>query len=393
MARPSTNGSSSSSSKGKAQPKNKSRRAAESDEEEQSEEDDAAVTGSGSSEESSEEEEAAPARKSKAAAAAASKKRAVEEDSDDDDDEEEEENEENSDHAAAAASRKPASGRGGAGSSTSARVNNNSSGGSGTTAGQRNGRAALSVVNANGASATAGSSDVAAAARSPLRTVSLNDTGSARRRLSGKVASRISSTNDLRRQSLPSALRKVSNSNGQDGDASFASSSASPARPAQQRPSTTANANVPAIRRTSAGFALREGGGIGALNAAANAALRRNGSGTSSGTGIGADDLLANASLPLPAISAEVMTTNYEEWMKMATDNVSRCRPLQGSRVGCPDTLLTRETCPAPPENQLVKYMVFCPHRLLPRHVPPPQCRQSRHHQLSEGVRHLGRLR
>ena len=328
MARPATSSSrqGKAQAQGQAQLKHKGRRAVESDEGEESEEDAAVTTGS-----SEEEEEEAPPRKSKAgaaaAAAAASKKRAQMEEDSDDDEEEDEENEENN-GAAAAPPRKPASGRGGVAPVRGA-INNSTGthlGGSSNTAGgdkSSSGRTALSVVNGLAASALAGPSD---AARSPFRTVSLNDTGSARRRLSGKVASRISSANDLRRQSLPSGLRKGSNSTGQEGDTSFASSSASPVRPAQQRPSTStsANANVPAIRRTSAGFALREGGGIGALNAAANAALRRNGSGTSSGTGIGADDLLANASLPLPAISAEVMTTNYEEWMKMATDNVSR---------------------------------------------------------------------
>ena len=66
------------------------------------------------------------------------------------------------------------------------------------------------------------------------------------------------------------------------------------------------------VRRTSAGYALH-GGGIGALNAAN--AIRRHASNTSNGTLDGAP--------AIPLLSKEAMNTNYEEWMKMATDNVS----------------------------------------------------------------------
>ena len=163
------------------------------------------------------------------------------------------------------------------------------------------------------------------APRSPFRTVSLNDSSasngsSARRRLSGH---RFNPADALRRQSLPSTLRKTAATAGAtaDGDSSFASSNgASPAR----RPGLASRPSVPGqlphpLRRTSAGFALQQGGGVGALKAAGNA-LRRNGSNTSNGNA--ASDL-TNATLPMPVLSTEVMTSNYEEWMKMATDNVS----------------------------------------------------------------------
>ncbi|CAD6571985.1 MAG: hypothetical protein CYPHOPRED_004678 [Cyphobasidiales sp. Tagirdzhanova-0007] len=155
--------------------------------------------------------------------------------------------------------------------------------------------------------------------RSPVRTVSLNES---RRRLSGKgLGSRVSSimgaASDLRRQSLPSSLRKSSApafaNDHIDPDASFTSSNGhGAASPARTAPSTKqANAM---FRRTSNGYAL-SGGGIGALNAAN--ALRRNASGNST------HNTLGDASLPMPALSIEVMNTNYEEWMKMATDNAS----------------------------------------------------------------------
>jgi hypothetical protein len=161
--------------------------------------------------------------------------------------------------------------------------------------------------------------------RSPFRTVSLNDgsaSGSPRRRLSN---SRVSRADDLRRQSLPSNLRKTINA---DGDESFASDASNAQDVTMRRGSTSAAAtNTPTkhalaqaqLRRTSAGRALQAGGGggggVGALNAAA--AIRRNASGTSTGTN--ANDFTAQ----LPQLTMEVMNTNYEEWMKLATDNVS----------------------------------------------------------------------
>lgn len=177
---------------------------------------------------------------------------------------------------------------------------------------------------------------------SASRTVSLNDAherdvqgaaGTAKRRLSGR-GPRFS---DLRRQSLPSNLRKsslpgtgdASFADGESSFASMASSTSSPrhvktqARTASDSSTVTGRANAvnqpPPQRRTSSGLALLNGGGgIGALNAAN--ALKRNASNTSNGVG----DLTSNASLPiLTSISPEVMNTNYEEWMKMATDNVS----------------------------------------------------------------------
>lgn len=156
--------------------------------------------------------------------------------------------------------------------------------------------------------------------RSPFRTVSLNDAspGASRRRLSN---SRVSRADDLRRQSLPSSLRKQVNA--ADGDSSFASNASSSHDVSVRRGSGAGGGshNSPSkqglaqagLRRTSAGYALG-GGGISTLNAAA--ALKRHASGASAGTS--ANDFTAT----LPTLTMEVMNTNYEEWMKMATDNV-----------------------------------------------------------------------
>lgn len=158
--------------------------------------------------------------------------------------------------------------------------------------------------------------------RSPFRTVSLNDAspGASRRRLSN---SRVSRADDLCRQSLPSNLRKQTNVD--DGDASFASNASSSHDVSVRRGSGggSGSNNTPSkqgmaqagLRRTSAGYALH-GGGISTLNAAA--ALKRHASGASTGTS--ANDFTAS----LPTLTMEVMNTNYEEWMKMATDNVGQ---------------------------------------------------------------------
>lgn len=167
--------------------------------------------------------------------------------------------------------------------------------------------------------------------RSPFRTVSLNDSSSsasnsaARRRLSGTLKAGFNGADTRRRQSLPSALWKNTVAEAAaaaaDGDSSFASSNgASPMRrPVNGRrsgglPGPLNATGAPPLRRTSAGFALQ--GKNGALPNHANA-LRRNASGTSNGAGAG--DLTAAVTLPMP----EILTSNYEEWMKLATDNVS----------------------------------------------------------------------
>lgn len=69
-----------------------------------------------------------------------------------------------------------------------------------------------------------------------------------------------------------------------------------------------------------------------------------------------------NSALPPPVINVplDVMNSNFEEWMKMATDNVR-------------DTLSIRLACLLCPENKRSKLMEFRPYRLLPRHVPPPK--------------------
>lgn len=69
-----------------------------------------------------------------------------------------------------------------------------------------------------------------------------------------------------------------------------------------------------------------------------------------------------NSALPPPVINVplDVMNSNFEEWMKMATDNVC-------------DTSSTMLPCSLSLENKRSELMEFCPHRLLPRHVPPPK--------------------
>lgn len=159
---------------------------------------------------------------------------------------------------------------------------------------------------------SAASLGVKAAGLPAQRTVSLNDTVS-KRRLSGHgrmndiISGRVS---ELRRQSMPNRKSLVGGGPGDSGDSSFASSSGGNNSPAKLGP------GQPPVRRTSQGFAL-QGGGIGALNAAN--ALKRTGTGGSNGSAV-----LGDVTLPqMPALSKEVMNTNYEEWMKMATDNVS----------------------------------------------------------------------
>lgn len=242
---------------------------------------------------------------------------------DDDDDEDSDENEDASQPKSRSSK---AVNKSGAGATRIAKSSSESQGStaSSTASNGVGGAASASVMKPRHPLQPGGSTNAAVAPRSPFRTVSLNDSpsnaahqNSARRRLSGH---RFSAADALRRQSLPSTLRKTAAIAG-DGDTSFASSNgASPARPLARPVAGTSAGNagqLQPIRRTSAGFAL-QGGGIGALNAAGNA-LRRNASNTSNGNPA-AD--LTNATLPMPIISAEVMTSNYEEWMKMATDNV-----------------------------------------------------------------------
>lgn len=161
------------------------------------------------------------------------------------------------------------------------------------------------------------------APRSPFRTVSLNDAspGAQKRRLSN---SKVSRADALRRQSLPSSLRNQADA--VDPDASFASNASSSADVSSRRGSgaggnTTLAKHALAqaqLRRTSAGYAL-QGGGVGALNAAA--ALKRHASGASAATSLNPDDF-NDFTVQLPKLTREVMDTNYEEWMKLATDNV-----------------------------------------------------------------------
>ena len=59
-----------------------------------------------------------------------------------------------------------------------------------------------------------------------------------------------------------------------------------------------------------------------------------------------------------PQVSMEVMSSNFEEWMKMATDNVS-------SRKGLRTLILTSRGAPA--ENHGQQHLEFCVDRLLCR--------------------------
>lgn len=79
-----------------------------------------------------------------------------------------------------------------------------------------------------------------------------------------------------------------------------------------------------------------------------------------------------------PPVSMEVMNTNFEEWMKLATDNV-RYKVNSGHLA---DT----------PENHGNQHLELCADRLLPRPDAAAQ-RRGREHQLPEGVVHAGRVR
>lgn len=69
-----------------------------------------------------------------------------------------------------------------------------------------------------------------------------------------------------------------------------------------------------------------------------------------------------NSVHPPPVINVplDVMNSNFEEWMKMATDNVCARRQLG---------LLAYSLL----ENKRSELMEFRPDRLFPRHVPPPK--------------------
>lgn len=202
------------------------------------------------------------------------------------------------------------------------------------------------------------------AQRSPVRTVSLNAAQEhAKRRLSGKMPGRNNFSrfeDEGRRASLPSSLRKDTNEH-VDGE----TSSASIASPAAARHAARSSAHNspggavdrsrhhagttrPEARRTSSGVATHHSG-VGALNAAA--ALHRQASGQTSGLANMGRDVPA----PLPKLSQEAMALNYEEWMKMATDNVRM--PTSGIAICRLNT---------PTENQLIERLVIRLDRLFP---------------------------
>lgn len=242
------------------------------------------------------------------------------EDDEQDDNESDKDNEDSQNIAVKAAKAKGGRGNGKVNnkpskSSTGSTANTNS-GASSNSSNNHNARPLAPIQHLQQASPANGAGPAGNPHRSPVRTVSLNDT---RRRLSGNGARVFSASDALRRQSLPSSLRKPLVANGDsEADSSFAESTGDAATPVKKpahpsRRSSAANAKNPAqpARRTSAGYALH-GGGIGALNAAN--AIRRHASNTSNGTLDGAPSI--------PLLSKEAMNTNYEEWMKMATDNV-----------------------------------------------------------------------
>ena len=70
--------------------------------------------------------------------------------------------------------------------------------------------------------------------------------------------------------------------------------------------------------------------------------------------------LMSVAQAPIINVPLDVMSSNFEEWMKMATDNVRRS--LIPIHAVANDRLETAE-------NQRSQLMELCAHRLLPRHV------------------------
>jgi len=68
----------------------------------------------------------------------------------------------------------------------------------------------------------------------------------------------------------------------------------------------------------------------------------------------------------VPKLSKDVMNSNFEEWMKMATDNV------RWITRRCP-AAITHVYALADVENQCYQLLGLRPYRLFPRHVPPSQ--------------------
>lgn len=72
--------------------------------------------------------------------------------------------------------------------------------------------------------------------------------------------------------------------------------------------------------------------------------------------------------VPIINVPRDVMNSNFEEWMKMATDNVSFQGLIAGSvnadRLDCYSSRTFTE-------NQREQLMELCPNRLFPRYVPP----------------------
>lgn len=147
--------------------------------------------------------------------------------------------------------------------------------------------------------------------------------------------------------------KRISDAHGHDPDASFTSDSG-------RAPLRTVNINDDAAekrrRRKSTKIAVIESAEAGPS------------SGDRTDTGESSRAALAkqkqqqqlSSAVPPPVINVplDVMNSNFEEWMKMATDNVG-------------DTSSTRSLAHSLLENKRGKFMEFRSHRLLPRYVPP----------------------
>lgn len=168
---------------------------------------------------------------------------------------------------------------------------------------------------------TSSDDDAPAVARTPLKSMSLNDqrrlsmdisgSAKAKRRLSGRP-------NDLRRQSLSNSVNRAG--------------SPLVAGLANGKTSAVGKGQPPKVAALAATAARRQ-----ARHSGAGLVGQLGGEG------------------PLAPVSQEVMANNYEEWMKMATDNVRRSIPRSvASR---------RAICT---ENQRYQYLELRSHRLLP---------------------------
>ena len=74
--------------------------------------------------------------------------------------------------------------------------------------------------------------------------------------------------------------------------------------------------------------------------------------------------------VPIINVPRDVMNSNFEEWMKMATDNVSVAFSALRLNSSIRALLVTNWTIFLSTENQREQLLEFCSNRLFPRHVP-----------------------